>query len=392
MRGGVATILRARCGRLLPGGMLPPGRGTAPARPSLGRRMSKQVAKSRVTLANVARRAGVSVTTVSVILSGRPQWLRQFHPETVERVRRVAQRLGYRANLFATSLPKKAPPFFALVLHDIGQGEFSAWYRWSFEGAMLVGAIRAANLRGLYPIVTVSPPDGEEAAVRDVVRVIDGGVSGAVIRTPVSELHGPIRGWLRRGHPIVVVFPPRVAAWPSNVIDVDNRAVGQTAAQLLTRRGRRRWALLRYPRMREALRLRCEAFAAAAQAAGASLRVIRLPGRAEEYQIAGHIAARLADLRPDAVFSPESTPAIGAVLGCHWAGFRPGRDVDVVGCDCSPWRSPPLPTITSVDISWEQVGALAVEKLAAMSREGTGRFETVLLPPRVVAGESCPVE
>ena len=55
----------------------------------------------RVTLAHVADRAGVSTATASLILSRREEYIRQFRTDTVEKVRRSAKRLGYRANLFA---------------------------------------------------------------------------------------------------------------------------------------------------------------------------------------------------------------------------------------------------------------------------------------------------
>ena len=66
----------------------------------------------RVTVAGVAERAGVSTTTVSLILSERQEYLRQFHPDTIKRVRDTARRLGYHGNLFASGLPTKASPFF----------------------------------------------------------------------------------------------------------------------------------------------------------------------------------------------------------------------------------------------------------------------------------------
>jgi len=69
-----------------------------------------------VTLAKVAENAGVSITTVSVVLSGHEGNLKQFHPDTIAKVRQTAERLGYCANLFASGLPSNAPPFFAMVI------------------------------------------------------------------------------------------------------------------------------------------------------------------------------------------------------------------------------------------------------------------------------------
>ena len=78
-------------------------------------------------------------------------------------------------------------------------------------------------------------------------------------------------------------------------------------------------------------------------------------------------------------------------MGCVKAGMKPAEDFDLVGCDCALWQSDPFPTITSVDVSWKDVGLLAMDKLLELTRSGTVEFETILLGPRVVPLGTCPV-
>src|SRR5436190_22233160 len=54
-----------------------------------------------ITIRDVARRAGVSLSTVSQVLNGRPGWA---SPETTERILAVARELNYRPNAIARSL------------------------------------------------------------------------------------------------------------------------------------------------------------------------------------------------------------------------------------------------------------------------------------------------
>ncbi len=353
--------------------------------------MGARPKKTRVTLATVAEHASVSVTTVSVILSGRQELLKLYHPDTIEKVRQTAKRLGYRANLFATGLPVNRSPFFALVLQDLRKQPLGALHLWAHEGPLLAGVISAATERRLYPVAASILPDADEAAVHDISRIIDGGVCGAIVRTPNSLFERFLRSRLEEHRPLVVVFPRRLAAWPTNAIDVDNAAVGATAGHMMAERGRRRWVLVRYAKMSDGEQLRCRYFDRVARTIGATLETICLPMNIDEFTARDLLTSRLERLRPDGVYAAESTSSVGSLLACTEAGLRPAEDVDLIGCDCSTWQSANLPSITCVDISWEQVGMAAVLELAKMNETGTSRFDTVLLKPRIVAGGTCPV-
>ena len=345
----------------------------------------------RVTLATVAGRAGVSVTTVSVVLSGQPKMLQRYRSQTIAKVRCAAKKLGYRANLFATGLPTQRSLFFALVLPDFRKETMGTAHLLGYEGALLSGVISTGTEQGLYPVTVMVSRDPDEAAIQAAGRVIDGGVFGSIVRSPNAVFDRFLFSRLRAGHPVVGIFPRRLSHWATNGIDVDNRAIGRTAASLIAPRNRRRWVLVRYERWGESNRLRCEGFVQAAREIGREVTAIRLPMQINEYQAADFLANRFDKLRPDAVFGPESTSSIGGALACTRLGMKPGEDYDLVGCDSAAWQMPGMPAITCVDISWEAVGTRAVQELALMHQTGAREFPTVLLPPRIVARDTCPV-
>jgi LacI family transcriptional regulator len=345
----------------------------------------------RVTLATVAERAGVSITTVSAILSGRDKFLKVYRPETIAKVQQAAERLGYRANLFATGLPVKRPPFFALVLQDFRKEVLGSWHQWGYEGSLLAGAIWGAMEGRLYPVTAMIPREPDDAALQEVARLIDGGVFGTIVRTPNPHFEKFLLKRYESGHPIVVVFPRRLAAWKTNAIDVDNTALGETAARLLAARHRKRWALVRYDRLSEPDRLRCEQFLRVAREVGAAVETARVPIGANESAVRDVLAHRWERSRPDAVFAPESVSSVGSLLACDKIGLKAMEDFDLVGCDCASWHSTYLPAITCVDVSWEQVGTKAVDRLAGMYEQNEARFENVFLGPRIVPGGTCPV-
>ncbi len=353
--------------------------------------MGKDWNGNRVTLATVAKRAGVSVTTVSSILSGRDELLKLYRPETIDKVVQTAERLNYRANLFATGLPVKRPPFFALVLQDFRRAALGSWHLMGYESSLMAGAIWAAMERRLYPVTAMVDRELDEAGVRDIARLIDGGVFGTVVRTPNPLFEKYLRTRYDAGHPLAVVFPRRLAVWQTNAIDVDNAAVGQMAARLLAERGRKVWTLVRYDKLNDADQLRCGEFLRVAKEAGAAVETVRVPSGTTELGVRQYLTSRWQRSQPDAVFAPENVSSVGSLLACIEVGMRPTEDFDLVGCDCASWHHTYLPMITCIDISWEQVGTRAVEELERMYEQKTSRFDNVVLKPRIVAGGTCPV-
>lgn len=347
----------------------------------------------RVTQADIAREADVSVTTVSLILSQREGWLRQFHPETVARVQEVANRLGYHTNLFAAGLPNKSSPFLALIMRDFVRQDPGEWHLWAFEGDLLACVIRTGEEADLFPIViTVDPQADDEEELRPVERIVEGGVFGSIVRAPSPALERFFRKQIAAGQRIVVIFPNRPSSWPANAITVDDVNAGRMAGRLLAAQGRRRWAVLHYRGIpvRESHRLRRKGFEDAARKVGACVQAIRLPRLIDE--ITPEDMVRLKRVNADGFFGLDSVLSVCGLQTCLTAGLTPNRDFSLVGMNCGSWHSPPLPAITSLDVSWAEVGSQAIAKLTEMAEANTSEFPTIRIRPDVSAGDTCPSE
>jgi DNA-binding LacI/PurR family transcriptional regulator len=345
----------------------------------------------RITQADIADEAGVSVTTVSLILSEREEWVRQFHPDTVARVRQTASRLGYHTNLFAAGLPNKSSPFVALIIRDFLRQDPTTWHLWAFEGELLACVVKTGAEVGLFPIVVTVDPMGDEEEMRPVEHVVEGGVFGSIVRAPNPLLEKCLRVQMTRGHRIVVIFPDRPSRWPTNAIRVDDEAVGRKAGELLAAQGRKNWAIVHYRNapIRESHLERRKGFEQAAREAGAKVHAIRLPRLIEE--VTPGDLARLRRLGADGLFGADSVLSICALQACLTAGLRPNVDFNLVGINCACWHSPPLPVITSLDVSWAEVGSMAIRELVNMSESGESRFESRRAEAHVILGETCPV-
>jgi DNA-binding LacI/PurR family transcriptional regulator len=344
----------------------------------------------RVTQADIAEEAGVSVTTVSLILSDREEWVRQFHPDTVTRVRQTATRLGYHTNLFAAGLPNKSSPFVALVIRDFVRQDPSNWHLWAFEGELLACVVKRGGEVGLFPIVVTVDPFAEEEVLRPVENMMEGGVFGSIVRAPNATLEKFIRQQINRGQRIVTIFPDQPSRWAQNAITVDDVGAGRRAGELLAAQGRRNWAVVHYRniKVRESHLRRREGFEEVARQVGAKVQTVRLPRLIEE--VTPQDLARIRRIGADGFFGLDSVLAICTLQTCLAAGMKPNEDFNLIGMNCACWHSPPLPVITSLDVSWAEVGEVAIRELIRMSETGETRFESIEACPHVMVGGTCP--
>jgi len=349
--------------------------------------------KTRPTIQAIAEQAGVSRATVSLILANRPEVVRRFRPETVDRVRQIASELGYAANLMAISLRSGHPTFFGLLLRGRGdaRNQPSAWHVQALESQFLAGAMEASRLLNLYPVLASLDSPEPEAAMQRVRGVLDGGVFGAILRTPPTVLEDPMRRQIELGLPVVIVFPEQVTTCPSNAIDLDNHDVGHTAARLLHHAGRRKWVIVGDDFLWEPIRLRKQGALSFAREAGIEVELLEIPPDVGESGAVPWLAGRLRALRPDGIYAASSVVSVGTLHACFEAGLKVPEETSLVGCDASCWRPPGGPAITSVDISWHEAGELAVRKMVEVRNGADARFGNLILTPMVREGSTCPV-
>lgn len=351
----------------------------------------KKYKHARPTMQAIADRAGVSRATVSLILTNRPEVVERFKPETVAKVRTIAEELGYHANIMALSLRSPQPSFYALILRGSGVADAISWHHQAFEGQFLAGALEASRVLGLYPVVVTQDSPYPEAALQRVRGILDGGVSGAILRTPHPVLEAHLRRQIDNGLPIVVVFPESPTTCPSNAIDVDNMAAGRLAAKLLREAGRQRLLLIEDENTWEAVRLRNEGFMTFSEENGASVQVLIVPAGMDGETTEIWLADRLREHRPDGIYTASSVTGVEALMACQRAGLRVPDDAALLGSDTALWRAPGLSAITSVDVSWYTVGELALRKMVELQDREESSFPNIALPPQIRTGGTCPV-
>lgn len=309
----------------------------------------------RITVHDVAARAGVSQPTVSLVLSRNPK--ARIAPETRERVLRAAEELGYRTNLLARGLTQQRSWALGLVVPDL---------RNPFFADVVAGAERVATEEGYALLLTEAGEEGGGAARRVEAlqaRLVDGVIIDAVGAAALPKL-------LLEKLNVVLIDEPS-ERWPG--VASDAAGAGRLAAEHLLALGHRHIGFIGPATDVHGVRLRERGFVQALREHGLRLDsgvLRRAPGTAAGGREAMRALLALRE-RPTAVFCSNDLVAVGALKACADAGVVVPRDCSVVGCDDIEMARFVSPELTTVAIPARELGARAARLLIRRLAEGT---------------------
>ena len=318
------------------------------------------MAAKRITLADVARDAGVSSSTASLVLTGRGQELRISEAVQV-RVRQTAQTLGYRPNNVSIGLRKGSTKTIGFVSDTVASSQLA--------GEMIKGAITTARDRGFMLFMTETG-GGLVQERKAIETMLDHRVDGLVLASMFTRQRQELAAELAQ-IPTVLLnsLPPDGAALATLV--PDEHAAGRAAAQALLEAGHRDIHLI-------GAGLSPEDTTAASAAAN-----LRLTGILEALGDAGvaptsgyayrswnpsHGWEAVHELieqgtSPEALICFNDRLAFGAYQALQEAGRRIPEDCSIVSFDDSPLAGWLRPGLTTFAIPHRSLGSLAVEML-----------------------------
>ncbi|WP_414902425.1 LacI family DNA-binding transcriptional regulator [Sphingomonas flavalba] len=301
----------------------------------------KKARPKRATLQDIAREAGVSITTVSYVLNGTGA----VGAEMSKRIRATAKRMNYRANHSAKAtrtgktrtigliLPDLTNPFFPLLAQSIQQSANEADY-----AVFLVDACNSV--------------EGERAGAQDLLaRGTDG-----IIWCPTSGNDG--LSDLRDEIPIVVVDRP-MPDYDSVAADCYEGA--RQLADYLIEMGHAHVGVVAGPMAIPSARLRCEGFVDRFRKAASVDWTVENPF---SIQLTDQTRASLKSSCSSAIVCGNDLIALGVMRFLHESGLRIPDDVSVVGFDDISWASFTTPNLTTVRQPFAALGKRAFELLA----------------------------
>ncbi|WP_432790631.1 LacI family DNA-binding transcriptional regulator [Brevibacterium sp. K11IcPPYGO002] len=321
----------------------------------------------RVTIADVAREAGVSRTTVSHALSGQGK----VNADTRAKVKEVAERLNYRPSARARSLRSGKSQTLAL-LSSMPAAVSAGPSQLGFFTELAMGCARTALLEGY--VFVLAPPT--EAA--NPVDLLD--IDGAILLEPTVD--DPLAEALRdRGIPYVTIDGPSTPAadgasrastthtgaasrWS---IDLHHRGTAQLLLDHLLDQGATQPALLVSRSQRGAQIAAREVYVETAAARGFAPRIAEAEETSGE-EGAFAAAEELLAAHPDvnAILAPVDTFATGAVRAAQESGRTVGDDLLIATRYDGLRARTSNPPLTAVDLGLEAISGAAVEMLVTV--------------------------
>lgn len=339
----------------------------------------------QVTLADVARWAGVSVATASRALHGSTG--RTVNPELRARVKAAAAELNYSPNANAQAVVRGTTATVGLVVHDIADPS---------AAALAAGVMAVAAGRDLIVTIsaTLSDPLSEvrhiETLRRQRVRAIVLAGSRFNDNESADRLGEELVGYAVGGGRVAVVGQRRL---PLRTIEIDNVGSAHRLGATLASLGYRQAAVLAGPELIATSEDRLTGFRAGMADAGTPVppeNVLVAPLTRD----GGYVAmTELIDLGlltgVDVVFAVNDMMAVGAIAALRDQGLRVPADVAVAGFDDISTLRDVRPALTTVRLPMERVGADALD--LALSGRPDDAVTVRTVTGDVVVRESTPL-
>ncbi len=332
-----------------------------------------------VSISDVAKRANVSISTVSRVINGR----QVVHEATRARVMHAIQQLGFTPNAFARGLMLRRSEIVGLMLPDL-HGEFYS--------EIIRGAGAAARRCGYNLLLTATGEREDGPSLLNALQqrtLLDG------VAVMVSEVSNQIEHALADFRLPFVVLDDEIEGQPHDSVIID-QAHGARALtrHLLERRGVRRIVFVGGPAQNVDTMTRL----------GACRDVLREAGLALAESDVAHLdytydtAYRFSRERVAAwqgphtcVFAANDEMAAGVVAAAVATGVRVPEALLVVGFDDTRIAQMTRPALTTVRVPMAQMGAQAIELLCQRLADPERLPSKVTLQPELVIRESCVV-
>ena len=312
--------------------------------------------KAPTNLTQIARELGLSVTTVSRALKDGPE----VHPDTRARVKTVAARVGYVANVAGLALRTGRTRTLTAILPLKTRGSLSDLVKLP----LIEGMTLAAQSLGYGLMVASTVP--EESPLSGLQRVLNsGGTDGVIITRTLSD--DPRPAYLaERGFPFVS-FGRSDVTIPHACIDVENEVIVEDATRRLIAAKCCRIALQLLVLDDHVSSMRLLGYRRALHAAGRDVDPALIGHSDSNIAASEAWVMRLLDLPspPDGLICANELGLFGALSALRVRGLEPGRDMQVMVRDSTGLCRHVLADIGIHAVDMSAVGERLVEALVA---------------------------
>jgi DNA-binding LacI/PurR family transcriptional regulator len=342
-----------------------------------------------ITIEDVAHRAGVSISTVSNAMNGRPERMRK---ETFGRIESVIAELGFQPNRAARQLKTGHTPLIGLLIPSIENPSY---------GSLAHEIEVVAQERYGYRVLLGSTYRNREKESNFFDDMLSHGVRGVIVISSLadqSHLHSAVRRGL-----IAVSYDRRAPARQASPIDyvsMDNANAARLAVEHLLAGGHTRLAFVTASGRTLSRTEKINGFLSAVRSAGAGRKAKVLErkaesafGDAEMAELGRALADDIAKSspRPTGIVAINDMLAIGLIAGLRNCSIRVPEEVSVIGMDDLALSALVSPAVTSIRLPLAAMAQTMVDRIISrLSDPGIPTGEFLFQPTLVARGSVGP--
>jgi LacI family transcriptional regulator len=327
------------------------------------------------TIVDVARRAGVSMSTVSHVVNG----TRHVNPDTVRLVEEAIAFVGFRPNALARSLKRASTDSVGIAISAIGNPYFSD----------IIGAIETECAR-LGMMVFLSDTQDDPARELKVVQALhQRRVDGIILARSADPQCRAVTYLHENRIPFVLV--DRLLSTRFDQVGVQNKSSMQLLVAHLLSHGHTRIGYVAGQPGFSTSRERFDGYRAALRAAAIAFDETLVTSPADRTESVAAETRKLLDLPrpPSAIAAGNNMALIGAMHALRERGLRVPDDVALVGFDDFEWADYFEPRLTVIAQPCQAIGREAASLLIERIGSKDGKRRTIRLKTELVLRTSC---
>lgn len=319
-----------------------------------------------VTIKDVAKKAGVSPSTVSRALSGNAS----VKESTKQKILEAAKLLNYRPNLLAQGLKEGKTKTIGLIIPNIRNPIYPALARGVEDTAKKFG----------YSVVLCNTDEDVKAEKEYIQKLRKRWVDGLLIAPAAKETEHIVE-LQKEGFPMIIIV--RNVDFLANAVIIDNFRAAYDAVSFLIKTGHQRIAIIKGNQQLALYRERFRGYKQALLDAGLPVHEELITGDESDsvqWSLDGYNAVYslfAQNIKFDAVFATTDLRAIGAIRAIKDHGYKVPEDISVIGFDNLEFSSLIDPPLSTVSQPLYDIGVRAVNKLLALINTETMQEPTV---------------
>ena len=329
--------------------------------------------KEKLSIKDIARKAGVSIATVSRVLNKNGR----YSQETEEKILKIIEESGYRRNVNAKSLRTKKTQTLGVIVPDITNEFF----------AKIIQSVERNAMKYDYSVFECNTDEDEAREQMQVKNLLEKFVDGIIYISGKTNSGEEVEGNIG----IPVVYIDRYISASKMYVQSDNKEGGYLATKELLDAGCENIMIIKDFRQISSIISRYDGYKRALKEAGKSVDenlIYNVDHVNYEEAKKGVLDKIKSGIKFDGIFATNDWMALGAISALREKKIRIPEDVKIVGFDNMSISEITSPSITTIHQDSEKLGEYATEILMGIILKDEAEVKSISVPVKLIRRKS----